>query len=86
MNMDGLEQVRAAVCPYCGGALEKGELRSRGGCFFLPEGKRVWLYAKKSMEKAGAVPLPPSPNSLSLEPEWPEAYCCKHCRRIIISY
>lgn len=71
-------------CPFCGKKMGKGTLRSRGSNFFQPEGAKLprW-YAKKHMEKAGAVPLPPSPYTGG---DWPEAHICQVCRKIVINY
>ena len=45
-------------CPYCGGALEKGTLHSRGGEYFLPDGAKLPAWCtRESMEKVGAVGL-----------------------------
>ena len=70
-------------CPYCGGALEKGTLHSRGGEYFLPDGAKLpaW-FTRESMEKIGAVGL--AWNPALTRREWPEAYCCRPCRRLIV--
>ena len=72
-------------CPYCGGDLEKGTLRSRGGNYFLPDGEKVpaW-FGEKSMARKGAILLPPDP--LAARPQWPEAFACRACKKIILSY
>ena len=63
-------------CPYCGGALEKGTLHSRGGEYFLPDGAKLpaW-FTRENMEKVGAVGL--TWNPALTQREWPEAYCCR---------
>ena len=72
-------------CPYCGGALEKGTLHSRGGEYFLPEGAKLpALFKRESMEKIGAVGL--AWNPALTRREWPEAYCCRPCRRLIVPF
>lgn len=72
-------------CPYCNQPMEKGQLKSRGGVFFLPEGESLpLLYTEWQMEKHGAVPLPPGVNVL--RPEYPEAWICRNCRKIQIEY
>ena len=39
-------------CPCCNAEMERGELRSRGGVFFLPEGETLpKLYTRRLMEK-----------------------------------
>ncbi len=39
-------------CPCCNKEMEKGELRSRGGVFFLPEGEESpKLYTENQMKK-----------------------------------
>ena len=72
-------------CPYCGGALEKGTLHSRGGEYFLPDGAKLpaW-FTRESMEKVGAVGL--AWNPALTQREWPEAYCCRPCRRLIVPF
>lgn len=72
-------------CPYCGGALEKGTLHSRGGEYFLPDGAKLpaW-FTRESMEKVGAVGL--AWNPALTRREWPEAYCCRPCRRLIVPF
>lgn len=74
-------------CPFCGAEMEEGTFRSRGCNFFLPKGKRAAFYTKRCMEKANAVMLPPSPYKMALSSlQWPRAYCCRSCRKIIIEY
>ncbi len=74
-------------CPYCGAEMTCGALHSRGGVYFLPEGEKApALYTEASLDRRGAVPLPPSPWSLSLTPEWPAAYTCYACQKIILPY
>lgn len=75
-------------CPWCNGELEKGTLRSNGGQYFLPEGQRpcrIRYYTKRYIEKADAIGLPPDPWT-SDGTNWPEAYACRNCRKIVISY
>ena len=72
-------------CPYCNSEMEKGELRSKGGVFFLPDGESSpLLYTEREMEKHNAVYLPPY--MLSLIPEYPTAYICRQCSKIVIDY
>ena len=48
-------------CPNCGGEIEKGTFRSRGGNFFLPKGEKApFLYSENSMTKRNAILLPPN--------------------------
>jgi hypothetical protein len=75
------------LCPFCSKEMEEGTLRSRGGNYFLPDGqKEPWLYREKSFDRVNAVALPPSPYTMSFQPEWPKAYCCRECHKIIIDY
>lgn len=47
-------------CPFCGEEMQPGKLRTRGYNYFVPNGcKTPSLYTKKSMEKAGAIPVSP---------------------------
>ena len=72
-------------CPYCGGTLEKGALRSRGGVYFLPENSKVpTFYTEKPLRKANAIPFPPFP--LDLEIRFPEAYVCRKCHVLVMEY
>lgn len=75
-------------CPYCGGELEKGIFRSRGGNFFQPDNRKVpAILTKSNLEKAGCIPLPPSPYGHSFSHvHWPAAYVCRSCKKIIIPY
>ena len=69
-------------CPFCGAGMVRGELRNRGGNYFLPEGHREpWFYSEGSMKKAGAFMLPPSP--LSFRPRFLTAHWCETCNKII---
>ena len=42
-------------CPYCGGALEKGTLHSRGGEYFLPDGAKLpaWFTRESRSGRSG---------------------------------
>ena len=72
-------------CPYCNGELEKGSLRSRGGEYFLPDGaKQPTWFTRESMEQARAVRL--AWNPVLTYQEWPEAYCCRQCRKLIVPF
>jgi hypothetical protein len=77
-------------CPWCGGELENGTLRSNGSNFFLPDGEKackVRFYTKGYIEKARAIALPPDPYGGLLEkPQWPKACVCRSCKKIIIPY
>lgn len=73
-------------CPYCCKEMEKGTLNHRGCAFFLPAGEKVYLYTKKLLKKAHAIPIPPELYDLSLFPEFPTAYCCRDCHKIIMDY
>ncbi|MGI6142128.1 MAG: PF20097 family protein [Caldicoprobacterales bacterium] len=80
-----MKDERPVLCPWCNEQLELGVFRSRGGNYFLPLGESVPItYSKSAMSKKRAIPLPPS--SLSLPPDWPEAYVCRRCKKIIIPY
>ena len=72
-------------CPYCNNEMEKGELRSKGGLFFLPEGESIpKLYTDNQMKRHNAVLLPP--HMASIRPEYPTAYICRQCSKIMIDY
>lgn len=74
------------TCPYCGGDLEEGTLRNRGGTFFLPSDAKIPLtYSKKAMEKRRAILLPPEYYSFET-PEWPTAFVCRGCKMIILPF
>jgi hypothetical protein len=73
------------LCPYCGQTMEKGVLRSRGGVFFLPDGECSPLfYTAKQMQRHHAVPLPP--DMYSVTAEFPTAYACRACAKLLIEY
>ncbi len=75
------------LCPWCGEKLEKGNFRSRGCNYFLPEGMKAPLFnVPKYMEKANAVFLPPYYWKISFNPDFPDAFLCRNCRKIIIPY
>ena len=70
-------------CPICGHEMELGKLRSRGGVFFLPNGEKTpKLYTQKEMAKHRAVSFPPF--VLDFFPEYPDAYVCRKCRKLIM--
>ncbi len=71
-------------CPYCGCDMVKGELHSRGGLYFHPEGEgHPKFYTESQMEKHHCIYLPPY---LLEKAEYPTAYACKACSKIIITY
>jgi len=77
-------------CPYCNRKLTEGSLRSRGCNYFLPLGENVPLvFSEKALLKKNAIPLPPDPYSTELfmsELDYPKAFACSNCRKIIIEY
>lgn len=77
-------------CPWCGGELEQGRLRSNGGNYFLPDGQKPCImrfYTQAYIEKVNAIALPPDPYSgLFDEMIWPKACACRSCQKIVISY
>jgi len=74
------------VCPWCGGELEEGTFRSRGGNYFLPlHEKTPKLYTSASMKKRNAIPLPPAFADVS-STSYPTAYVCHLCKKIVISF
>ena len=75
----------AEKCPYCGAEMETGILHHRGG-FFLPEGEKMpWTYFEKSLKKRNAIELPLD-DGFSFVPEYPKAYACRKCKKIIVPY
>ena len=42
------------------------------------------LYTKKALRKKRAIPLPPTAIFPTLQ--WPQAYLCRQCKKIIIPY
>ena len=72
-------------CPCCSREMEKGQLKSRGGVFFLPDGEPLpKLYTEHEMKKHRAVYLPPF--MTSLKAEYPTAYLCRLCSKLVIDY
>ena len=72
-------------CPYCSNEMEKGELRSKGGVYYLPAGEKTpLLYTQREMKKRNAVYLPPYMTAHPME--YPTAYICRSCTKIVIDY
>ena len=72
-------------CPSCSNDMEKGKMHSRGGMFFLPDGETPpKLHTEREMKKHNAICL--QPNMLDTKPEYPTAYVCRLCSKIIIEY
>ena len=72
-------------CPYCGGALEKGTLHSRGASIFCRTAQSSRRGSRaRAWKKVGAVGL--AWNPALTRREWPEAYCCRPCRRLIVPF
>lgn len=72
-------------CPYCNNEMEIGKLRSKGGVFFLPDGEKMpKLYTQNEMAKHRAVSFPPF--VLDVFPEYPSAYVCRECKKLIIDF
>ena len=72
-------------CPCCGHTMEQGQLRSKGGLFFLPDGEKPpKLYTESEMQKHRAVYLPPYLTSVVAE--YPTAYLCRPCSKIVMDY
>lgn len=75
-----------ASCPYCGGKMVSGELRNRGFVFFRPDGQKLhFAMTKKQLRKKGAVIIPPFIVD-SFFTEYPAAYVCRKCRKLIMDY
>ena len=73
------------TCPYCNGEMEKGELRHKGGLYFIPDGEETpLLYTKREMNKHKAVHFPMY--SLKSIIEYPAAHICRNCSKIVIDY
>lgn len=73
------------LCSWCGNELEVGTFQSRGGNYFLPQNQtKPHFYSKDSMNKHNAILLPP--DSLSLPIDYPKAYACRSCKKIVIPY
>ena len=85
IDVDKLEfvEVFEMKCPLCGNEMELGKLRSKGGVFFLPDGEKMpKLYTQKEMAKHRAVSFPPF--VLNVLPEYPSAYVCRECKKLIM--
>ena len=80
-----MKEFQRSNCPYCFGPLEKGELRSRGGVYFLPENSKMpAFFTEGSMRKANAIPFPPFP--LDMQIRFPDACVCRNCRVLVMEY
>ena len=67
-----------SVSPFCHQKLARGKLRSRGGVYFLPDGKKPPLIlTEAALRNVGAIPLPPSPIDIPIT--FPEAFTCRNC-------
>lgn len=74
-------------CPFCGKEMIKGTFRSRGKNYFLPDGQKLpIIYSVKAMAKRNAILLPPDFLNISDIGNWPIAYACPDCKKIIIDY
>jgi len=72
-------------CPYCQSEMERGKLKSRGGMFFLPDGETMpKLYINAEFEKHRAISFPP--HLLDIKLEYPTAYVCRTCGKIIMDF
>ena len=76
-------------CPHCGEELKSGKLFTYHQSYFLEEGCKgpKWL-TRGSIEKSGAIWLPPTPYPTE-HPELrdhPDALACQNCHVIIIPY
>lgn len=72
-------------CPYCNNEMDKGELRSKSGVYFLPDGEKTpLLYTEREMKKRNAVYLPPYMTAISVK--YPTAHTCRSCSKIVIDY
>ena len=70
-------------CPYCHREMEHGELHSRGGVYYLPDGETMpKLYTEKEMKKHNAIIFPPY---ILGDKAFPKAYVCKNCNKLIIN-
>ena len=79
------EIMKLTRCPFCEGVWEKGELKSRGGVYFLPEGEKMPALAiESSYEKRRAISVPPFP--LEHPPHFPCALACRNCGVILVDY
>lgn len=84
-NRNGGENMK---CPYCGKEMEKGEIRNKGFNYFLPEGEKPVSFlvdAEKAIEKRNGILLTLYPYGYGGE-EYPAAYCCRECKKIILEY
>lgn len=63
----------------------RGEMKSRGGNYFLPEGHKIpGLYSEGSMKEVGAFILLPKSSDTSFHHYFPTAHLCENCNKIII--
>ncbi len=71
-------------CPICEKEMKIGKLHSRGGVYFLPVGEKTpTLYTRKAMSKHRAILLPPFV-SFASSPEYPNAYVCRQCKKLMM--
>ena len=71
-------------CPFCGEEMQQGKLRTRGENYFVPIGcKTPMLYTKKSIEKAGAIPVSTDAIGASCEENWNTIFCVRSAESIL---
>ncbi len=69
-------------CPYCHREMEHGELHSKGGVFFLPDGETMpMLYSEKEMKKHNAIAFPPF---VFGNKTFSEVHVCRECKKLIM--
>ncbi|MGI6029619.1 MAG: PF20097 family protein [Candidatus Heteroscillospira sp.] len=74
-------------CPFCGKEMKKGTLCGRGDSYFLPDGQtRPKLWTMAALKKRQAVLLPPESFGAPFCENWPEAFWCEECRKMVVDY
>ena len=81
-----MEEIHAVRCIWCGGEMERGSLICHR-TFFLTAGETIPRFdTAGSVEKRNGFHLVPQ-NVVPIKPEeFPTAYVCRNCRKIVIPY
>lgn len=75
-------------CPYCGNAMEAGNLKAEGGpgLFYMPDGENYRIFpTQKKIESKGGIVLD-GPYITRSHYTSVDCYVCKSCRKIVVSY
>ncbi|HIT33007.1 MAG TPA: hypothetical protein IAC31_00030 [Candidatus Faecousia intestinigallinarum] len=83
-----MEEIHAVRCIWCGREMERGTLVNQcARAIFLPTGTSIpRFYTQKALDKRNCIPLTPLNEAPHAPEEFPTAYVCRNCRKIVIPY